>query len=827
MSKPAVSFLALSCVGAFATAPAAAADEPHAAPVASADATGDDQQRHEDILVTGEKLRQDNPKRVAPLLDTPRSVLVLPSEVIEQTGSVSLQDALRTVPGITFGAAEGGNPIGDRPFIRGFDSQGSIYVDGVRDLAAQTREVFATDSIEIVRGSDSTLGGRGSAGGTINIVSKLPQNEDFGSVQASYGNAGFKRVTGDLNLKVSDTVGVRVQGLHHDQNFAGRDALYANRWGVAPSVTIGLGTPTRLTASYYYLESHELPDSGIPYLYTIGNHPGAGEVVTTPALGTITTAGGRTGHVDRSVFYGLRNRDFRDSTTSQATIRVEHDFGGVTLRNTARYTHSDQAYIFLLPDDSQGNVYGAAASDPTAGAAGARGDVLTGGYVWRRGNTRYGYTESIVDQTDLYGKVTTGSIEHSFALGAEISWEQTRRGTFVASTGSTISPRCDTATIARHYCTSLFDPNPSDPWVNYASDTSSVTAPITKIGTAGETQNDAATIAAYGFDSITLLPQLILNLGARIDRFTSTQSPPGAPQPLRRRDTLFNYQIGLVGKPTPNLSFYVSYATSATPPNSLLGEGREDNATAPGRNDPASLTIDALKVQKTRNYELGAKAALFHEKLQLTAALFQTDISNARVTIDANTVGYLGRTRIRGVELSATGTILPGWTIFGGYTYLDPQVLDGGNSALIAPALGASPAQVVYAPSVNTGKQAPQTAKNSFTATTNVTLFKRLQVGGSVIYMGKVVGGYADDRSAVQNAAGVVTVIPATKVLTREVPDYWRFDARASVDLTRNVQLSVNAQNLTDKVYFNQAYTNHYASIAPGRTVFGTIGVNF
>ena len=822
MSNSTVSFLALSCVGAFTTAPAFAADAPKATPVAPADiplsADADDQQRrNDDILVTGERDRQDDPKAVAPILDTPRSVLVLPNEVIEQTGSVSLQDALRTVPGITFGAAEGGNPIGDRPFIRGFDSQGSIYVDGVRDLASQSREVFATDSIQIVRGSDSTLGGRGSAGGTINILSKLPENRNFASVQGSYGNADFRRVTGDLNLKVTDTVAFRIEGLYHDQNFAGRDAIYANRWGVAPSVTIGLGTPTRLTASYYYLESHELPDSGIPYLYTIGNHPGTGEVVTTPALGTITTIGGQTGYVDRSTYYGLRNRDFRDSTTDQATIRIEHDFGGITLRNTARYTHSDQAYIFLLPDDSQGNVYGTSPTNPTTGAAGARGDVLTGGYVWRRGNTRYGYTESIIDQTDLYGKFRTGPVEHSFAAGTEISWEQTRRGSFVLSTGSTISPRCNTATIARYYCTSLFNPNPDDPWVNYASDTSSVVAPITKIGVAGETQNDAYTQAAYGFDSITLTPQLILNLGARVDRFRSVQSVAGTPRmEYRRTDTLFNYQVGLVGKPTPATSIYASYATAATPPNSLLGEGREDNATTPGRNDPATLTIDALKVQKTRNYEVGAKAALFAEKLQLTAAAFQTDIRNARVTIDANTVAFLGKTRIRGIELSATGTILPGWTVFGGYTYLDPKVIDGGNTSVGG----------IYVPSVNTGRQVPQTAKHSFSATTNVTLFERLQIGGSAIYMGRVIGGYADNRGT-QTIGGVTTVVPATKVLTRAVPDYWRFDAHASVDLGRNVQLSVNAQNITDKVYFNQAYTSHYASIAPGRTVFGTIGVKF
>ena len=149
-------FLALACVGAFATTPAEAAPQRYGQPAA------DDGQS--EILIDGTRQRAaDLPKQVAPLIDTPRSIVVLPKEVIEQTGSATLAEALRTIPGITFGAAEGGNPVGDRPFIRGFDSQGSTYVDGVRDFAAQSREVFAVESIQVVRGSDSTLGGRGSA----------------------------------------------------------------------------------------------------------------------------------------------------------------------------------------------------------------------------------------------------------------------------------------------------------------------------------------------------------------------------------------------------------------------------------------------------------------------------------------------------------------------------------------------------------------------------------------------------------------------------------------------------------------------------------------
>ena len=825
--KPA--YLALSCVGAFSGFPALADELPDAIPADDRYADG-----RNDILVDGQRVRRD-PKQVAPLIDTPKSIVVLDKETIEQTGSNSLQDALRTVPGITFGAAEGGNPIGDRPFIRGFDSQGSIYVDGVRDLASQNREVFAIDSVQIVRGSDSTLGGRGSAGGTINILSKLPQAGTFGSASASYGNGDYKRATADLNVRLGDIAAFRIEGVYHDQGVVGRDAIRNDRWGVAPSLTLGLGTATRLTVGYYHLESHELPDSGIPYRYVCSatncTLP-AGNVFSTPAIGTLTTRGGQTGFVSRNAFYGLAGRDFRDTTTNQATLRVEHDFGGgVTLRNTARYSNDGQAYIYTQPDDTQGNVFGTTTTNSTNALGGT--NFTSGGYVWRRANTRYSYSRAIIDQIDLSGTFDTGSIKHGFAAGAEFSWEKARRGTFLNAGGSTITPRCTTASIARYYCTSLFTPNPNDPFVDYTTDTSTVTTPIVRGPANTETRNDAGTVAFYGFDSITLLPRLILNAGVRYDRFKSTTTLPFAAGATAlqysRTDELFNWQAGLVFKPTRETSIYASYATAATPPNALLGEGREDNAL-PTTAATANV-LNLLKVQQTKSYEAGAKASVFHEKLALAVAVFQTDIDNARVTDGNNNVAFLGLTRNRGIELTASGAITPGWTVFGGYTHLDARIVDGGFTALTVAANGAAAATTILVPSVNNGKQVSQTAKNSFTATTNYAFqkgfAKGLQIGGSAIYMGRQYGGYADNRTATQTNAGAITVNPATVQFARGIPDYWRFDARASYQLTRDIQLSVNAQNLTDKVYFSQAFTNHYATIAPGRTVFGTVTAKF
>ncbi|UAK24621.1 TonB-dependent receptor [Sphingomonas nostoxanthinifaciens] len=808
-------FLALSCVGFLSAAQAA---DPADAP---AEAAPD--QEHV-ITVNGHLDDNPNPKMVAPLLDTPRTITVIPENLIRETGSASLVDALRTVPGITFGAAEGGNPIGDRPFIRGYDSQGSTYLDGVRDIGAQTREVFAVDQIQVVQGSDSTLGGRGSAGGTINIISKLPKLGDFATLDGSYGNADYKRVVVDVNKQISPTAAVRIEGMWHDQDVAGRDAIWQKRWGIAPSVTIGLGTPTRLTAAYYHLHTSELPDSGLPYTYvcsaTICNAP-AGNFVLSEPVHNVSTLGGQNVTVPYSTFYGLKDRDFRTSNTDQATLRAEHDFGSnVMIRNTSRFSHTYQGYIYTQPDDSQGNVVGTTATNTGT-------NFTNGGYVWRRANTRTGVTNSLINQTDVTAKFETGILKHSIAAGMEFSSEDARRGTYVLATGSTISPRCSVSSVARSNCAPLGNPNPNDPWVNYTSDTSTTATAITRSTTWSDTINTGITKAGYLFDSIGIGQYLIANLGVRYDDFTSTTRLPltsatAAPVYLKRHDGNWNYQAGLVGKPAGNISVYGSIATSTTPPNSLLGEGLEGNSLGTA----VSPLLDQLKPEKSKSYEVGAKADVLHEKLSLTLAVFRVDTTNARVTIDANTVAFIGKKRVDGATLGFNGRITDAWTVFGGYTYLDAKVRDGGQSALTAAAIGSRAAQTVYVTSVNTGKQFPQTAKHSFSAWSDYTIGK-FTLGGGAFYTSRVFGGYSDNRKAVQDSAGNVTIIPATTVLARSIPSYWRFDARASYVVTPRITVSINANDLTDKRYFSQAYAAHYATVAPGRTVFGTVSLKY
>ena len=150
-------FVALGCVGFIASAPAMAEE---------ADEQG------ERIVVTGELQKAtSSAKDTAPIANTPRIVNVISEETLENTASFSVEEALRTVPGITLGAGEGGVASADIPLIRGVDATGDVFIDGVRDVGSQTRESFALESIEVAKGPSSAFGGRGAAAGAINLVS--------------------------------------------------------------------------------------------------------------------------------------------------------------------------------------------------------------------------------------------------------------------------------------------------------------------------------------------------------------------------------------------------------------------------------------------------------------------------------------------------------------------------------------------------------------------------------------------------------------------------------------------------------------------------------
>ena len=724
---------------------------------------------HQDVATEQQSLKVDksaNSKYVAPLLDTPKSVSVISKQLIEDTQVTTLSDALRTVPGITLGAGEGGNPNGDRPFIRGYNSESSMYVDGVRSASSQNREMFAVEQVEVTKGSASALGGAGSVGGSINMISKVAKNGDFLEGSVGAGTDNYQRITLDGNKDFGNGIAARVAVMGHKNEKAGQaDGAEYARVGIAPSITFGLDTPTRATLSYYYLKSDDTPDSGVPYWNSSNN-----------------TATGKPLDVKQGVYYGWKDRDFQKQENQIGTIKLEHDLtDNLTISNTAVYSNSKNDYLWTQPDDSKLNI--------------------ANGSVARRANSRITDTNTFTDQLALTGKFSTGAIKHSFNVGAEYSDQESDKGNYTIYdlNGSTTTlPNGKLNDIANgslnisgsggcsgligaasnYWCTDAYNPNSRDPWLGNIAANKAVTT------------TTAQTTSVYLLDSIEFTPQWLLDLGVRWDKFETELKTNATGAKIENDTDFFSYQAGLTFKPAENGSIYASFATSANPVGVDAGDGSETAITAVNKD---------LDPEESRTFEIGTKWDLFNEKLNLTAAIFRTEKQNTRISLDANTTTNGGASKVDGFELGLNGNITDKWAVSAGYTYLDSESTKNGVSCRGTGATATCTDQTAY-----NGNVMPNVAKNSATLWTTYQVLPQLNLGVGAIAMDKVYGDAAN---------------------TKYVPGYVRYDAMARYNVNKNVDLQLNVNNLSDERYFTKAYASHYATEAEGRSA--VLSVNF
>jgi catecholate siderophore receptor len=526
---------ASSAAGMLCAAPAIAADAAApAAPAAGADVQQDAANLGA-IDVNGKRVRREptSPQYVAPLLDTPRAVTVIPQQIIEQIGATSLQDILRTSPGITLGAGEGGQPLADRPFIRGQSSGNNIFLDGIRDTGGQQREVFNLEQVEIIKGPDSVYSGRGSGGGSINLGSKAPRLTDFTNVSLGGGTDSYWRGTIDQNWRIGETAALRLNILSASGNVANRNAVDYDKLGVAASIGFGLDTDTSLVLSAFYLDSDQMPDYGIPLFTKTGQRNTASGVMDVPY----------------DSFYGLKARDYLTNETRSGTAKFERVLTpNLTFRNVTRYSESLNDYVVTNPGDG--------------GAA----QLVNGVWWMKRGlKSRWNPTTTLANVSQIFGTATTGGIKHSFDFGLELSSETNKNASYtITSLTGTACP----APLTGLDCTQVYNPNPNDPWTG------------TKVkGLVSE--STTKTTALYAFDSIELTDKWLLNLGVRWDDYRATgQNASGtiaAPvyTAVGGDWDYFNYQVGVVYKPTQHTSVYASYATSSTPPT--ISGGRPEH----------------------------------------------------------------------------------------------------------------------------------------------------------------------------------------------------------------------------------------------------------
>ena len=716
-----------------------------------------------------------NKKFVAPLLDTPKSVSVISQQLIQDTQVTTLSDALRTVPGITLGAGEGGNPNGDRPIIRGFSSESSIYVDGIRNSTSQNRDMFAVEQVEVVKGSGSSLGGAGSVGGSINMISKDAKKGSFLQGSVEQGTDDYRRITLDGNKDFGNGIAARVAVLGHENNKPGQhNGAEYKRAGIAPSITFGLDTDTRATLSYYYLKSDDIPDAGIPY----------GRLGVKPA-----DTSGSPIDVKPGTYYGWKDRDFQKQENQIGTIKLEHDItDDLTISNIAQYSKSKNNYVWTQPDDSQGNI--------------------ANNQIWRRANTRITDTNTFTDQLALTGKFNTGVLKHSFNTGVEYSHQSSDKGSYNLKDetangknpnsgntntakpplGACANPDMGVGAASNYWCTDANNPNPNDPWLGTITANRGVSTTTTK------------NTSLYFLDNIEINPQWLLDLGVRWDKFDTEllyNKDSGSGTSLIKAGTkissdtdFFSYQAGLTFKPAENGAIYASFATSANPVGVDAGDGSESIGNLYSNLDP----------EKARTFEIGTKWDLFNNQLNLTAAVFRTEKQNARVQLTTDSYANVGKSTVDGFELGLNGNITNKWAVSAGYTYLDSEAVDNGKKC------SGRPTVCTNDDSPYNGNKLPNVPKNSATLWTTYQVLPQLQIGAGAIAMDKVYGDLAN---------------------TKWVPGYVRYDAMARYNVTKDVNLQLNVNNLTDKRYFTKAYASHYATEADGRNAVLSLNFKF
>lgn len=586
-------------------------------------------------------------------MDVPQSVTSITRQLMNDQDANTLKEALRNAVGVTFNAAEGG-ASGDGIRIRGFGASNDLYLDNFRDSAQYNRDTFFIDTVEVLRGPASMMYGRGSTGGIVNQVSKTAFRGDLTQLSTTIGTDSYYRVEGDFNKVIGESTAARLNVMGQKAD-SFREGAEMNRWGLAPTITWGLGGPTQITASYLHYQEDNVPDYGVPYYR---NGPGSrtttgpnGKPVTTPVLNE--SVHGTNQPIDRvDTFYGLKDFDSEETQTDVFTLIAEHEINpNMKIKNGTRLGKYDL--------DLRANAPGLSFAKPT--------EMLNDNTMITRGRKlRMREQEIYSNVTDLLWNFETGTIRHSLLAGVELTREKLlSTGRLELDNTGKVKPNPTTGLAACSMpTTTVGNPNTSGVPTNCTAPVNTVTA-----------DSKADTVAFYFQDMIDLNPQWKVILGARYDHFkasTDNQSftKQAAAANVSRTDKVWSYRTGVLYQPDLNQSYYASYGTSFNP-------SAEAYST-----DPKGALTDP---EKNANYEIGARWNLLNGDLALRTAIFRTEKTNERQTdIEPGVIKpYLmsGKRHTDGIELEAAGRLTDKWQLFAGLALMDPVIDQVANPA--------------------------------------------------------------------------------------------------------------------------------------------------
>jgi len=442
-----------------------------------------------------------------PLSDVPQAVSVITRERISDQSMQSLGDVLRYTPGVGIAQGEGHR---DAPILRGNTSTSDLFVNGVRDDVQYLRDLYNVDRVEILKGSNAMIFGRGGTGGVINRVLREADGTRVRELTAAGGSFEHRRLSGDIGGTLNANIDARITGVLEDSG-SYRDDVELKRYGLNPTLRLLTGANTTLTLGYEYFTDERTTDRGGP------------------------SKNGRPFAIDDSQFFGDPTQSNASIELNVLTAALQHRLGpATTLSNRLSAGNFDKFYD---------NVFAAT-------AVAANGTLSFESYL---SNTD---RRNLFNQTDLVHTLSTGTVDHTLLAGVELGQQVTDNlrlsGRFADGSDA------DSAPDAR-FTTTVANSNFRQPVVSYVQ------------GGAADGNNRGTTqvLGVFVQDQIALTPAWQAIVGVRYDRFDldfiNRRTDAGANSQLGSEDSFVSPRVGLVYKPLPQLSLYSSYSESSLP----------------------------------------------------------------------------------------------------------------------------------------------------------------------------------------------------------------------------------------------------------------------
>ena len=457
----------------------------------------------EELVVKGKVLYQDQVsalKTPVPILNVPQTVSIITDEEILTNGFNTIEDIIRFVPGVISSQGEGHR---DAIVIRGIRSTADFYQDGIRDDVEYFRSLYNVDQLEILRGPNALLFGRGGTGGIVNrVTKKAVTSENFTHMNLGLNTFGATDLAIDSNLILGINTGLRIN-LHTDQLENHRDYFFGNRVGINPSLTLIIGSELTFNLSYEYINHERFVDRGIP------------------------TLNGRPDKSLKDTVFGDPDYNYHNVEASIYRVQASYQMSE-TLKANFNLTANDfdKMYQNIYSSNYDGNL------------------VLMGGYLdpTKRDN--------LIFSGNLINEINYGNVIHTFLYGIE----------YIQTTNE--NSRFDAFWSASQDDTDLFAI--ATP-INFSINSSGIDTSLSYITPNSKTHSEITVSSFYLQDQIDLSERWKLVVGARLDQFDISVKDLINNTIETKKDNTLSPRGGLIFKPQENISMYLSYSESFIP----------------------------------------------------------------------------------------------------------------------------------------------------------------------------------------------------------------------------------------------------------------------